>query len=236
MFYSALLNAVAGPAAWAVLDAANGRLLESKNADEGATPGSTVKPIILAHLIKLGVLQPTETMPCRGHLRIGDRRLDCSHPPMAALNAAAAIAYSCNEWFAQAGARAGAEELRNALAGYGLRASVPQTVEQAQLMALGEWGVTASPRVLARAYQRLKASAPATVLDGLRMAVTHGTAQKAAPAIAGKTGTTASPDRLRTRAWFAGWSERHIIAVFLDRGRGASDAAPAAGTILRRLG
>src|ERR1700689_4591845 len=43
-------------------------------------PGSTLKPFVLAALMKSGKLSPSASFACPGRLRIGRRTLHCSHP------------------------------------------------------------------------------------------------------------------------------------------------------------
>lgn len=77
--------------------------------------------------------------------------------------------------------------------------------------------------------------------EGLEECVRSGTGQGAAVEgvrVAGKTGTATSLDGSgATHAWFVGYApadEPEIaLVVFLERGTGASDAAPLAGRILR---
>jgi len=45
-------------------------------------PGSTLKPLVIAALLRSGRLSADVFFPCPGRLRIGNRILDCSHPPL----------------------------------------------------------------------------------------------------------------------------------------------------------
>ncbi|HRJ21887.1 MAG TPA: hypothetical protein PLF84_22790, partial [Bryobacteraceae bacterium] len=69
------------------------------------------------------------------------------------------------------------------------------------------------------------ASPPEPILDGLRRAVSQGTAAAAKPALGGKTGTS------REAAWFAGFNHQLLLVVALPSGTGPQHAAPLAGEI-----
>src|SRR5580692_10777199 len=101
----AVLNrAMAGrPGAAVALDVDSGRILAEYHLKVAAqrlvSPGSTVKPFTLQALLHSGAaLRP---LLCPGTLRIGGRSMDCTHPPSAEpFDAIAALAYSCNYYFA----------------------------------------------------------------------------------------------------------------------------------------
>lgn len=148
------------PEALAVLDARDGRVLEAKNENLTALPGSTVKPFIPAH----GVF------PCPGKLTISGHRLDCTHPKVyGPVNGIDALALSCNNYFAHLALRLKPEVLQKSLREFNAR--LASTDEQRQLQALGYWGVSTSALTLARAYRRLLLNTPP-------------------PGFTGKTGTT----------------------------------------------
>lgn len=152
---------ISTPEAFAVLDAASGRLLEAKNENATALPGSTVKPFI-----------PTKgrVFPCPGKLTIAGRRFDCTHPKtFGPINGTDALSLSCNHYFATLALRLKPEELRSALSEF--NSQIAATDDQRQLQAIGYWGVSTSALGLARAYRRLLLS-------------------KAHPELHGKTGTT----------------------------------------------
>ncbi len=191
-------------------------------------PGSTVKPFTLLALMEAG-FDPKKRLPCPGRLTLGGRRFDCTHPPLNALDGREALAYSCNNYFAQAGAKLEPASLVRTWAEYGLTV---RPGPDRRIAMLGEEGVAVTPLTLARAYRQLVLRANPVVRDGLTLASTAGTARLAGPAFCGKTGTAASESRVSLQAWFAGWAPRehpeHVMVVFLPVGRGASDAAPAA--------
>jgi len=203
------------------------------------TPGSVIKPFVL-----LSAKEPLRAFRCPGRLRIGLRLLDCSHPPAPPLDAAAALAYSCNNYFAALADHLDAGALERALLRFGLGSRPgslrrPGTNSALRLLALGEDGLLATPLEMLEAWRRLAlASERTAVLDGLLGAAVYGTARLARPegiAVAGKTGTSATPGRRATHAWFAGWAPavhpEIVIVVFLEQGRGGGDAAPVARAI-----
>src|SRR5690242_4966464 len=60
-------------------------------------PGSTMKPLSLLALLRTGRLRASDEFLCPRRLVLNGVRMDCSHPrtPLP-MNAARAIAYSCN--------------------------------------------------------------------------------------------------------------------------------------------
>jgi len=97
----AMDRAMSGRAGTAVaLDVDSGRILASHRIDVAARrlarPGSTVKPFTL-----LASGSTPRTLVCARKLLIGARQMDCTHPPTPdPLDASAALAYSCNYYFA----------------------------------------------------------------------------------------------------------------------------------------
>lgn len=215
-------------AAIILIEVGSGRVLRQDGAAmRRVAPGSTIKPF---------VLQAATSRPewvCGRKLRLAGRRMDCVHPTLAApLSAREALAYSCNFYFASLAQTIEPGRLAEVLRKFGFVLSkTPQTAEDRQLVALGEFGVTTTPLDLARAYARLAAAGGE---PGLREAVEVGTAQRAAVdgiAVAGKTGTT------RGYSWFAGYApvEKPQVAVVVltAEGTGGSSAAPEGGKVLR---
>jgi membrane peptidoglycan carboxypeptidase len=84
---------------------------------------------------------------------------------------------------------------------------------------------------MARAYRRLALdqtnSAPqfAPLYEGLAESVRRGTSIAAGDGVLGKTGTT------KDGAWFAGFNNAIVLAVYLFQGTGGSAAAPIAGEV-----
>jgi stage II sporulation protein D len=233
-----------------VMDVATGRVLAAYRLEVAertlARPGSTVKPFVLAALVEGGYLRAAETLVCGRQVRLGGRNLDCSHAAAPrGLDGAAALAYSCNFFFAGAAARMGparlAEALRRAIPPGAGRIEVAANAEQAQLQALGEWGVLVTPMQMLGAYRKLALKrAPAAVVEGLASAAAFGTARLAQPAgwkVAGKTGTSTEPGADFRHAWFLGYAPadapKIAVLVFLASGRGGADAAPLAGEIFQ---
>ena len=224
-------------------DVATGKLLAAYHAELARTraepPGSALKPFTLAAWMDAHGGAPPPAWPCPRRLRLAGRRLDCTHPVLAMpLDAAAAIAYSCNCWFAHLAQSLKPAEFAQALRGVAAQVSTAVTAEDLQLQAIGEWGIEVTPLELLTAYRKLalRRAGPSLrpVFEGLEGAVAFGSAQLAAAPeleVAGKTGTGLG------HAWFAGFAPARapeiVVVVFLDQGRGGSDAAPIAAEIFR---
>jgi cell division protein FtsI/penicillin-binding protein 2 len=216
------MTGVALAVAIVLIEVASGRVLRQEgDVMRRVAPGSTIKPF---------VLQATPLRPervCGRKLRLSGRRMDCVHPVLAApLSSREALAYSCNFYFANLAQLIEADRLADTLRKFGFVLSkTPQTVEERQLVGLGEFGVTTTPLDMARAYARL------TPEPGLREAVQAGTAQQAAVeglTVSGKTGTT------RGHAWFAGYASGVVVVVLAAEGTGGNSAAPEAAKVLRQ--
>lgn len=225
------------------IDVAAGRL---------ARPGSAVKPFVLMALLESGKLDASQKLLCRRILRIGGVKMDCTHPAaIVELDAAEAIAYSCNSYFAEAATRLTGTELAQALRRGGFdspsgfakeeasgRVETPHEREMLQLEALGDRGIEITPLELLAAYRKLAlerrngaAAADSPVFTGLEGSVTYGMAHAAyveGVKIAGKTGTAASRENARPHGFFAGFAPADkpeiVLVVYLEQGRGA-DAA-----------
>lgn len=247
-----------------VVDVDSGRLLASYRLEVAArtlaSPGSTLKPFALAALLEGGKLTPQTALVCRRRVRIGGESLDCTHvEAVEPLDPVAALAYSCNHFFAQQGRLLDARELAEALRRVGLASPsglaegeatgtvrIPASEEEKQLEALGHSGVETTPLALLMAYRQLALrrkqpgvyAALAPVFAGLEAATEYGTGQLAQPEglrVAGKTGTARARAGAWTHAWFVGYAPADepevAVVVFLERGRGGSDAAPLAREI-----
>ncbi|HWR53865.1 MAG TPA: SpoIID/LytB domain-containing protein [Bryobacteraceae bacterium] len=232
-----------------VLDAHSGSVIAQHNAAVAsrtlARPGSVMKPFTLAALLGSSAFRPGQALACPHTVRIGARKLDCSHPQSGApLDAVAALAYSCNHYFSNAARSLKPEELLGVLNGVG-RASLATDAEQLALQAIGEANIQVTPRGLAAAYRSLAlriAREPRLrpVLEGMEGCVRYGTGQLAAMpglAIAGKTGTGTTGPGGYSHGWFAGFAPADkpevVVVVFLERGQGGADAAPLAREVFR---
>jgi cell division protein FtsI/penicillin-binding protein 2 len=240
----------------AVADVASGRLLTVHNLPLASRrlvrPGSIVKPFTLIALLESNTITPDTALICRRQLRLAGRELDCVHVRTPEpLDAVAALAYSCNWFFAEAAARLSNAELQQTFmrAGLGSRTGWSQdeavgTVtlspnqDQLRLQALGESNLMVTPLAVLSAYRKLATrrlaadAATAVVFSGLEAAVEYGTAQLARPEgmkVAGKTGTSSADEGRWTHAWFAGFAPADkpeiAVVVFLERGHGGGDAA-----------
>ena len=238
-----------GSGAAVLMDVPTRRLIASAGgalADQSLLPpGSTVKPFVLSALLKTGKLNPTASFACPGRLRIGNRMLDCSHPPLAMpLRVDTALAYSCNCFVAHAAERFDAGELARLLPGTGFAGGEmqPASGDAIRLQALGEQAVLVTVVELALAYRslatRITLPEMRPILQGLEGAVEYGTAQNASvdgTKVAGKTGTALTSTG-EIIAWFAGFvpssAPQVALAVMVHGRSGGADAAPIAGRIL----
>jgi cell division protein FtsI/penicillin-binding protein 2 len=238
--------------AWYRLDVAERRLVY---------PGSAIKPFTLMALLESGKLNSHTALVCRRPLSIAGRKLDCSHPDTKQpLDAATALAYSCNSYFTTVALRLTPEQLYYAFVNDGFNSHVwtpqihndvgglvehAQSPEQLQLQAIGEWGIKVTPLGLARAYEQIAALQPkhdpklAPLFAGLEDSVAYGMGHAAQPdgtmKVAGKTGTSPAEEGAWTHAWFAGYAPAEnpeiVVVVFLENGHGGSEAASVAREI-----
>jgi stage II sporulation protein D len=225
------------PGAAIVLRIATGRIVSSHGIDTAermaARPGSTIKPFVLEALRSRNADSLRISCPVR--LRIGTRRLDCTHAPLnEPVDAHRAITYSCNNWFAESSRRLSAQDLRQALLqfGFGSQGSVELAPDDdnKRMQALGEACIRVTPLEMARAFRKL--ALRGSLDRDLVAAATFGTAQMAAPlgaVVAAKTGTTSEG------AWIAGWLPDYVVVVWLPVGSGGWDAAPVARQIFTSL-
>ena len=246
-----------------VVEIASGRVLASAHQVEAgrtlATPGSTLKPLILYSALETGRWDARRRVACSRRLHIGGHQLNCSHPAAEPMNAQQALTWSCNSYFAELAGTLKPEELRRALSERGLLAATglapqesvaafrePRNREEVQLAALGVEGIRVTLPELAESYRSLsiemaahpESAAARTVMLGLADSASGGMAGAAARGggpIAGKTGTASVESGGATHGWFVGFapaeSPQVVVAVYLPAGRG-SDAAQIAGTLL----
>lgn len=225
-----------------------------------AYPGSAVKPFTLLALLQAGKLDAHTALLCKRTVAIGAHKLDCTHPASPdPLVPASALAYSCNSYFTTVATRLTPAQLRDSFvrSGFSSRTglasaeaagyvSLSRTPEDLQLQAIGEWGVRVTPLELLRGYRELAMAArnnPAgellPVFEGLQQSVSYGMGRMAQPKaplqVAGKTGTAPADEGAWTHAWFAGYAPAEkpeiVIVVFLEKGRGGTDAAGVAREI-----
>ncbi|MGA2348896.1 MAG: penicillin-binding transpeptidase domain-containing protein [Terracidiphilus sp.] len=246
-----------------VLELGSGRLLASAHLAEAsrtlATPGSTLKPLVLYFAIASERWNAERRVACSRQLQLGRHLLNCSHPASDPMDAEQALTWSCNSYFAELAATLSPEELRRALSVRGLLASTglapaenlaafrePRTREQVQLAALGVEGIRVTPLELAEAYRSLaielaehpKTKAAEVVRAGLTDSASFGMAGAASLGgvpTAGKTGTASAETGGATHGWFVGLAPAElpqvVVAVYLPSGRG-SDAAQVAAHLL----
>jgi len=244
------------PGAFVIVDIATRAVLAAHGMDLASNrleaPGSTLKPFLLMALLETGKLDPKQQFICRRPLKIGSAQMDCTHPAeVRQLDAAEAIAYSCNSYVAQLAPRLNGVELLELLrrAGFdtasGLvaqeahgRIALPANLEELQLEALGYHGIEVTPLELLEAYRKLALrkrkedlGVDAPIFSGLEGAVTFGMAHAASVdgmKIAGKTGTSVARNTQQTHGFFVGYAPAQkpeiAVVVFLAQGRGL-DAA-----------
>lgn len=248
-----------------VLEAGSGHLLASVHLAEAgrtlATPGSTLKPLILYFALASERWSPEHRVACSRQMHIGGHQLNCSHPVADPMNAQQALTWSCNSYFAELAGTFSALELRQALSTRGLLAATgltrqedvaafrePRTQAQIQLAALGVEGIRVTLLELAEAYRSLAAELAAhpetvaskTVAAGLKDSASFGMAGAASLGgvpIAGKTGTAGAESGGATHGWFVGLapaqSPQVVVAVYIPTGHG-SEAAQVAAMLLAR--
>jgi cell division protein FtsI/penicillin-binding protein 2 len=254
------------PGAFVVVDVKSGAILAAHGMDLASlrreAPGSTLKPFLLMALLETGKLDPTQEFICRRPLKIGSAQLDCTHPAeVRQLDAAQAIAYSCNSYVAQVASRLSGSELVELLrrAGFdtpsGLvtqeahgRIALPGNLEELQLEALGYRGIAVTPLELLEAYRKLALrkrqndlGVDAPAFKGLEDSVAFGMAHAAwvdGMSVAGKTGTSVARNTQQTHGFFVGYAPAEkpeiAVVVFLAQGRGL-DAAAIAQPVLSVL-
>lgn len=246
-----------------VLDIATGRLLASSHLAEAArtlaNPGSAIKPPALYGLVAAGRWDPARRIACTRKLSIAGHSLNCSHPPLAPMDAREALAWSCNSYFAAVAGTLAPGELRALLAPTGLLGQTglapgeatasfrdPRTLDENRLALLGVEGIRVTPLEFAVAYRWLalqlaahpETAAAQVVRAGLEDSASFGMAGATALGevpVAGKTGTASAATGGQTHGWFLGLAPssapRAVVAVYLPAGHGA-DAARVAAELL----
>lgn len=246
-----------------VLEIGSGHLLASVHLSAAsrilATPGSTLKPLVLYFALASERWDAERRVACSRRMHLGSHLLNCSHPVMDPMNAEQALTWSCNSYFAELAGTLSPQQLRRALSERGLLAATgltsqesvaafrePRTPEQVQLAALGVEGIRVTLPELAEAYRSLaielaahpETVAAKTVAAGLTDSASLGMAGAASLGgvpIAGKTGTASAESGGATHGWFVGLapatSPQVVVAVYLPSGRG-SEAAQVAASVL----
>ena len=247
------------PGAGAVMEVVSGGILASKDMPLAARrlvlPGSTIEPFVLFALIDSGTVSADQSFICPMKLEIDGTRLDCPHPEKKGpLLPGAALAYTCNNFFARYATRLTAAEMARALGQWGFASKVPlfgdqlageivtaRTPGELQREALGEFGIHVTPLGLLQAYRRLalRRRNPAThgeslnpVLAALEGSVNYGMAKAARTeglSAAGIAGTSLAEEGSWSHGWFAGYAPANMpeiaVVIFLERSRGPGDAA-----------
>jgi cell division protein FtsI/penicillin-binding protein 2 len=221
-----------------VLDLSSGRLLASRRLKEAArtlaAPGSTLKPLVLYGLVAGGRWNPERRVACDRKLVVAGHLLACAHPPAPPFDARAALAWSCNSYFAQVARTLEPGELGRVLRPTGLLSVTgltgkqapseavaefrePANAEAVQLALLGVEGIRITPLELAAAYRCLAlelaahpgSNAAEVVRAGLEDSTSFGMARQAGLAgvsVAGKTGTAEGTASTQSHGWFAGFA------------------------------
>ena len=145
----ALKQALGGTQASAVvLDMQTGALLASMGPPRRGTPGSTIKPLLLAYALEHGIVRADMQVYCRRNLHVGGHALPCGHPAdQPVFTAQRALAESCNTWFAEMARRFTGAQLEAALEETHLPHEPMNAadVEQRQLGVLGLAGGGSEP-------------------------------------------------------------------------------------------
>jgi len=230
----ALAKALRGTgAAGVVVEIGTGAVVARAGIEQRATPGSTIKPLLLEYALEHGIIAPGTQVFCDRRLRIAGRDLSCTHPgDRNVFVAESALAESCNRYFAELGRRFSGEALEQALREARLehRPVMGAGAEARELTALGLENVMAMPEELARAYRKLMLRLPAggPVERGLRGSVEYGMAHPAAVegvTILGKTGTAKNPREAWTHGWFAGaLPGRLVVVIYVPHADGGTAA------------
>ncbi len=245
---SQALARVGGTGAVVMLDLETGdTLLETGTQLTTPTPpASSVKPFVALAALRAGALAQDEPLACDGTWS-RDAKLTC-FDEHGAQTLTDALASSCNAFFYEVAARAGAPALAAEFTRVGLTelasAITSAGDDQARLVAtaIGHHDARARPPELARAYATMLTDDDplrAVVTPGLEAAVARGTAQAAAVdgmKVAGKTGT-AEAEGDEMYAWFVGYAPAEeprvlVLVHVVGDGAGGQLAAPIAGELL----
>ncbi|HKY62488.1 MAG TPA: penicillin-binding transpeptidase domain-containing protein [bacterium] len=211
-------------------------------------PGSWLK-LVVAESAAEQSLNPKYF--CGGQDRIGGKKRHCwTHRGHGDLDLARALGISCNLYFERLGLSLGYPALRAALiqAGFASAAALPERPGglDPALLAIGdEPSFTVTPEEAWNFWlgfsQRLGRPSLSALRQGLRRAVSQGTARQVSEVrleILGKTGTgDALAKSYATNGWFLGAypveQPRWLLLVFLQEAHGFAEAADLAERIYR---
>ncbi len=242
-------QAAARSVAWRVIDVASGQLVDGASPaviDTPSMPGSILNLPALVAALESGAITPATHIACPGFAEVDGRRVACLHPRIRRpLSAAEALAYSCNHYFAEVGARLSRDRLNAVLVSLGLPAT--RSATPLGLAAIGVDAAPVAPAALLRALVRvlaepnvlgLRPTTRSVVIEGLRGAALFGTASafggRGIQALA-KTGTAeatgGAQQGLVVAMWPADVPKR--AAVVVVSGGSGPDAALAAADLAR---
>src|SRR5664279_157858 len=161
---TAVARAMAGRrGAAVVVDVQLGHVLAAYHLDVAARrvvhPGSSIKPFTLLALLQAGKVDAHTALMCKRTVSIGGHKLNCTHPSTPEpLVPASALAYSCNSYFTNVATRLTPSQLRDSFvrSGFSSRTglspnevagniALSQSLEELQLQAIGEWGISVTP-------------------------------------------------------------------------------------------
>ncbi|HEX4758128.1 MAG TPA: penicillin-binding transpeptidase domain-containing protein [Terracidiphilus sp.] len=250
-----------------VLDIATGRLIASHHLSETArtlaAPGSTLKPLVLYSLVAADRWNPDRRVACDRKLVVAGHRLACTHPPAPPFDAREALAWSCNNYFAQVASSVAPGTLGPLLRPTGLLSMTglagkatqteataefrePTNSESLQLVLLGVQGIRVTPLELAVAYRWLAlqlaahpdSQASRVVSAAIENSASFGMARQASQGgvpVAGKTGTAEGGVSTQSHGWFAGMAPAETPQVVLVVYLPAGRGADAAGVAAQLL-
>ena len=227
-------------------------------------PGSTLKPFMALAALRTGLIKAGSEMRCRTPYERDGYHAACLHPPnLPPFDVRQALANSCNYFFAKVGERLTMQQFRGGLAPFGLAGNLPVGKWQPRFAVGDSHEIRVRPAQLIAAYAslanggrlyevsntpHLRNSIPLTaayrrlVLEGMRGAITYGTAResglKSLPIhVVGKTGTMLN-GLGGEQGWFVGLASQTenaqapqdfnlAVLVYLKEGKGAASAAVA---------
>lgn len=241
----------AAPAGAAVLvldwsGAGQGREARPEVLDTPVLPGSIAKVFALAAAAEAGLVDERTTHVCRRVAVADGRRFACSHPDLKRpLTAAEALAYSCNDFFAELASRLPRATLNEVRRRAGLTA-IPDAAPWTSAV-LGLAGPPVAPRALVAAVAKVVGAGPSPIAlkpatrrllrDGMRGAADYGSAgalsQHGVAALA-KTGTSPMPGgrALGLVVAFAPPDAPATAALVVTPGGAGLDAASVAADLL----